>query len=177
MKITYQIDPAHTSIGFAGKHMMETTVRGRFKEYEGQVVTEDDDPTTAAIHLTIRVASLDTGVDRRDEHLRSADFFDVEKFPAASFRSSKVEDLGGDRYRVIGDLTVHGVTHPVVLSANSVQTKKKPPDLPTTNPLEWTMIIPTPISPPNSMMTYPQTRSESIRVPYSHSAKTRTGIG
>ena len=117
MRQVYDIDPAHTSIGFACKHMMVTTVRGRFKEYEGQVVTEDDDPTTAAIHLTIRVASLDTGVDRRDEHLRSADFFEAEKYPYISFKLTKLEPIDDEKFRVHGDLTIKETTRPIVLDA------------------------------------------------------------
>lgn len=118
MKQVYNIDPAHTSIGFAGRHMMVTTVRGRFKEYEGHVVTEDDDPTTAAIHLTIRVASLDTGVDRRDEHLRSADFFDVDRYPEMTFSSTGIERVGGKRFRLSGELTIKDRTRPLTLDVD-----------------------------------------------------------
>jgi polyisoprenoid-binding protein YceI len=117
MKQVYDVDPAHTSIGFAGKHMMVTTVRGRFKEYAGQVETEDDDPTTAVVNVTIKPVSLDTGVEQRDQHLRSADFFDVERFPEMTYTSTKVERVGSNRYRVSGDLTIKGQTRPVTLEA------------------------------------------------------------
>ena len=117
MKHVYSIDPAHTSLGFAGKHMMVTTVRGRFKEYAGEVETENDDPTTAVVNVTIKPVSLDTGVEQRDQHLRSADFFDVERFPEMTYASTKVERVGGNRYRVSGELTIKGQTRPVTLEA------------------------------------------------------------
>jgi polyisoprenoid-binding protein YceI len=115
MKQVYEVDPYHTSVEFAGKHMMVTTVRGRFREFTGQVEVEDDDPTTAVVRFTIKTASLDTGVDQRDQHLRSADFFDVEKYPEIRYRSTSVERLGQNRYRVIGDLTIRDQTRPVSL--------------------------------------------------------------
>jgi polyisoprenoid-binding protein YceI len=117
MKKVYDVDPAHTSIGFAGKHLMVTTVRGRFKEYSGQVETEDDDATTAVATLTVKPVSLDTGVEQRDQHLRSADFFDVERHPEMTYVSTKVERVGRNRYRVSGDLTIKGQTRPVTLDA------------------------------------------------------------
>jgi polyisoprenoid-binding protein YceI len=119
MKQVYDVDPAHTSVGFAGKHMMVTTVRGRFKEYAGQVETEDDDPTTGVVNVTIKPVSLDTGVEQRDQHLRSADFFDVERFPEMTYTSTKVERVGSNRYRVSGDLTIKGQTRPVTLEAEA----------------------------------------------------------
>lgn len=94
MKKVYDVDPYHTSVGFAGKHMMVTTVRGRFREFSGQIEVEDDDPTTAVVHFTINASSLDTATDRRDTHLRSADFFHVEKFPEMTYASTGVERVG-----------------------------------------------------------------------------------
>jgi polyisoprenoid-binding protein YceI len=115
MKQVYDVDPNHTSLGFAGKHMMVTTVRGRFKDFTGRVEVEDDDPTTAEARLTVRVASIDTGQDQRDQHLRSADFFDVEHYPEMTFVTTRVESRGGNRYLVTGDLTIRDQTRPIDL--------------------------------------------------------------
>jgi polyisoprenoid-binding protein YceI len=115
MKQVYDVDPNHTSLGFAGKHMMVTTVRGRFKDFTGQVEVEDDDPTTAVATLAIKVASVDTGQEMRDNHLRSADFFDAEHYPEMTYNSTGVESQGGNRYRVTGDLTIKDQTRPLTL--------------------------------------------------------------
>ncbi len=112
---TWQIDPAHSLVEFAVKHMMFTTVKGRFSRFGGTIVTSDDDPTTAAINVEIETASISTGDEKRDEHLRSADFFDAERYPTITFVSTKVEPTSGDRYRVVGDLTMHGETKQVEL--------------------------------------------------------------
>jgi polyisoprenoid-binding protein YceI len=115
MKQVYDVDPNHTSLGFTGKHMMVTTVRGRFKDFTGQVEVDDDDPKTALATLTIKVASLDTGQDQRDQHLRSADFFDVERYPEMTVATTGVESRGGNRYQVTGDLTIKDQTRPINL--------------------------------------------------------------
>jgi polyisoprenoid-binding protein YceI len=111
----YELDPNHTTLGFAGKHMMVTTVRGRFNEFRGNVSVEDDDPTTAVVSATIQVASLDTGQTQRDQHLRSGDFFDVERYPEMTFASTGVESRGGNRYRLQGNLTIKDQTRPISL--------------------------------------------------------------
>jgi polyisoprenoid-binding protein YceI len=123
---TWQIDAAHTSVEFGVKHLMISTVRGRFAEVEGSVAVEGDDPTTAQIDVTIAAASIGTGVEQRDEHLRSADFLDVERFPSLSFRSSKVERVGEDELRVRGDLTIRDVTREVVLDVEERGAAKDP---------------------------------------------------
>jgi len=115
MAETFKIDPAHSSIGFTVKHMMVTTVRGRFGEFAGTVELPDGDPTQARAEFTIQAASIDTGVAQRDEHLRSADFFDAAQHPELSYRSSEIHALGGDRYRADGELTIRGVTKPISL--------------------------------------------------------------
>ena len=115
MTETLTIDPNHSSIGFAVKHMMIATVRGRFGQFEGTVDVPDGDPTQAQAEFTIQAASIDTGVGPRDEHLRSADFFDAGNHPELRFVSRRIESLGGDRYRAEGDLTMRGVTKPVSL--------------------------------------------------------------
>ncbi len=123
---TWQIDPAHTSVGFGVKHLMISTVKGRFADVEGGVTLEGDDATTAQIDVTIAAASIDTGVEKRDEHLRSADFLDIERFPSLRFRSTKVERTGEDELRVRGDLTIRDVTREVVLDVEERGTAKDP---------------------------------------------------
>ncbi|HEX6488977.1 MAG TPA: YceI family protein [Candidatus Dormibacteraeota bacterium] len=116
MSETFSIDPSHSSIGFAVKHMMITTVRGQFREFGGTVELPDGgDTTKAQAEFTIKTASIDTGVGPRDEHLRSGDFFDAAKHPELRYRSSHIESLGGGRYRADGELTMRGETRPVSL--------------------------------------------------------------
>lgn len=116
MATTFDIDPSHSSIEFATKHMMVTTVRGRFTEYTGKVEAQAaDQPLTAAGSFSIKTASLTTGNEQRDAHLRSGDFFDSETYPEITFTTSGVEAAGGNRYRVTGDLTIRDVTRPVTL--------------------------------------------------------------
>ena len=112
----FSIDPAHSTIGFTVKHMMVTTVRGKFGQFSGQVeLPEGGEPTQAKAEFTIQAASIDTGMPPRDEHLRSADFFDVANHPELNYRSTAITALGGDRYRADGELTMHGVTRPLTL--------------------------------------------------------------
>ncbi len=115
MRKTYRLDPAHTRIGFAVRHMMVATVRGRFGEYDGQVTVEDDDPTTAVAEFTIKAHSVDTGQEMRDNHLRSPDFFHAEQFPELRFKSTSVERVEEGRYKVRGDLTIRDQTRPIEL--------------------------------------------------------------
>jgi polyisoprenoid-binding protein YceI len=115
---TWQLDPAHSSIEFAVKHMMMTTVRGRFKDVQATLTGQEGRPETGRVEVTIGVASIDTGVADRDAHLRSADFFDADNHPSITFRSKRVEgQFGseGDRFRLIGDLAIRGTTMEVVL--------------------------------------------------------------
>jgi polyisoprenoid-binding protein YceI len=118
-RTTWTIDPAHSTIGFAVKHMMFTTVHGRFGGVKGTIRGDDTHPHDAAVEVEIDTATIDTGDAKRDEHLRSADFFDVATHPTIAFRSTRVEPvspLGRDRWRVVGDLTIHGVTRSVELA-------------------------------------------------------------
>ncbi|HEY6218426.1 MAG TPA: YceI family protein [Gemmatimonadaceae bacterium] len=109
---TYNIDATHSNVEFAVKHMMITTVKGRFGDVKGTVeIPEAGEPT---VDVTIGVASIDTRVEARDNHLRSPDFFDVEKYPEMRFVSTKAEQTD-DGYTLTGDLTLHGVTRPVKL--------------------------------------------------------------
>lgn len=115
---TWQLDPTHSSVEFAVKHMMMTTVRGRFKELAATLRGDRDHPDDAGVEATLKAASIDTGVADRDTHLRSADFFDAERFPEITFRSTKIENppkQDGDKFRVTGELEMRGGAMQVVL--------------------------------------------------------------
>ncbi len=109
---TWSIDPAHSDVAFSAKHMMVTTVRGTFSAVEGTITLDEENPANSAGKFTIGVASLNTGVEQRDGHLRSADFLDAANHPTATFNVTKVEPKGGSDYRVEGDLTIRGATRP-----------------------------------------------------------------
>ncbi|GAA3002006.1 YceI family protein [Streptomyces drozdowiczii] len=109
----YTIDPAHSSIGFTVRHAMVTNVRGSFAEHEGSLKLDGSDPANSTASIDVKIASVDTGIKDRDGHLVSGDFFDAEKFPLMTFRSTSAEQLGGDKYRVTGDLTIKDVTRPL----------------------------------------------------------------
>ena len=111
----WNLDTTHTDVIFAVKHMMVTTVRGKFGTVSGTLQLDPENPTASTGSFTIAAASLNTGVEQRDGHLRSADFFDVEKFPEITFVSTAVTPRGGTDYAVTGDLTVRGITRPVTL--------------------------------------------------------------
>jgi polyisoprenoid-binding protein YceI len=126
---TWTIDPAHTSVEFAVKHMMFTTVRGRFKDLKGTIEVDEQNPDRSVVNVELGAASLDTGVADRDAHLRSADFLDVENHPAITFRSKRVEGAmkkEGDRFKVVGDLSIRGTTMEVTLDATYEGTGKDP---------------------------------------------------
>ncbi|MFD6424047.1 YceI family protein [Streptomyces sp. NBC_01335] len=110
---SYTIDPAHSSIGFTVRHAMVTNVRGSFGEHEGTLVLNGTDPHHSTASIDVKIASIDTGIADRDGHLRSGDFFDAETFPLMTFRSTSAEQLGGDTYRITGDLTIKDVTRPL----------------------------------------------------------------
>jgi polyisoprenoid-binding protein YceI len=105
----YQIDPQHTDVGFSIRHMVINNVKGSFKGFAGTIEYDGKDPLTIRAGGTIKVASVDTGIAGRDEHLRGADFFDVAKYPEISFQGERVEKQG-DGYALIGKFTMHGVT-------------------------------------------------------------------
>jgi polyisoprenoid-binding protein YceI len=125
-RTTWIIDPAHSHVGFGVKHLMIATVRGRFAQVQGTVIGDESDPTSASIDITIPTASVTTGDEKRDAHLRSADFFDVERFPTISFRSKRVEAGSNEGFRVVGDLTIRDVTRPVVLDVEMLGRAKDP---------------------------------------------------
>jgi polyisoprenoid-binding protein YceI len=111
----WRVDPVHSRAEFAVKHLMITTVRGHFADVDGTVHENAADQSRSSIEVSLKVASVDTGVEQRDTHLRSADFFDAEQFPSITFRSTNIAAAGEDKLKVTGDLTIKGVTKPVVL--------------------------------------------------------------
>jgi len=114
---TWTIDQAHSLAEFSVRHMMVSTTRGQFQNIEGTLQLDESDLTNSKVDVTIDVASLTTRDEKRDEHLRSADFFDVANQPKITFKSTRIEKKKGDDYLVHGDLTIRGVTRPVVLEA------------------------------------------------------------
>jgi polyisoprenoid-binding protein YceI len=122
----YQLDVAHTRIGFVARHAMVTKVRGSFREFEGTAHLDAQDPTKSSAELTIQVASVSTGQDQRDDHLRTNDFFDAPNFPTITFKSTKVEVTGEDTYRMTGDLTIKGTTKPVAIDFELSGTARDP---------------------------------------------------
>jgi polyisoprenoid-binding protein YceI len=119
-RTSWTIDPAHSTIGFAVKHMMVTTIHGRFGGVKGTIRVDDTHSHDASVEDEIDAATVDTGDAKRDEHLRPPDFFDVANYPTIAFRSARVEPaspLGRGRWRVVGDPTIHGVTRSVELAA------------------------------------------------------------
>src|SRR5204863_9153690 len=117
--MAWEIDPAHSLASFSAKHMMFTTVRGRFKVLSGQLHIDEQNLMNSSVDAKVDVESIDTGDPNRDAHLRSPDFFDAEKYPTLNFKSTKIEHVHGNDYNVTGDFTMHGVTHPVVSKAES----------------------------------------------------------
>lgn len=111
----YRIDPAHSVIGFAIRHFEISLVKGRFRDFSGNIHYDDKDITKSSVDFTAKVESINTGVDRRDAHLRTADFFDVAKYPEMSFKTTRVENKGNSKYVLHGDLTLRDVTKPVAL--------------------------------------------------------------
>jgi polyisoprenoid-binding protein YceI len=112
---TYSIDPTHSRIGFVARHAMITKVRGSFNEFEGSGFFDADDPSRSSLQLTIDATSIDTRNADRDAHLRSNDFFDMDRHPQIQFASTSIEKVSDNSFRVTGDLTVKGVTKPVTV--------------------------------------------------------------
>ena len=112
---TYTIDPTHSQIGFVARHAMVTKVRGSFNEFDGDGYFDAEHPANSHLSLTIQAKSIDTRNADRDAHLRSNDFFDMDQYPEITYVSTAVEQLDDDHYRVTGDLTIKGVTKPVVV--------------------------------------------------------------
>ncbi len=123
---TWNIDTTHSTISFAVRHMVIAKVRGSFRTYGGMVMLDEQDLTASSVSVRIDAASIDTGVEQRDNHLRSADFLDVKKFPAITFQSTKVEKSSGKGLRVTGNLTIRDATREVVLEAEQLGIAKDP---------------------------------------------------
>ncbi|MFJ4280920.1 YceI family protein [Streptomyces massasporeus] len=111
----YTIDPAHSTIGFVARHAMVTNVKGSFQDFTGALHLDGTDPSRSTASLDVVMDSIETGNADRDGHLKSADFFKADEFPAMTFRSTKAEALGGDDYRITGELTILGTTRPLVI--------------------------------------------------------------
>ncbi len=115
-KLSWQLDPAHSEVQFRVRHLMVSTVTGQFKNFSSNVTTaENGDFKTAEIEFTIEAASVDTGVEMRDNHLRSDDFFSAEKYPTLQFKSTGLKPLGSDEYQLDGLMTIRDITKPVSL--------------------------------------------------------------
>lgn len=117
--MTWEIDPSHVYVEFTARHMMVHNVRGRFGRVSGTIDLDEEDPTRSSVEVEVDIASLDTREPQRDNHLRSPDFLEVERFPVMTYKSRRIE-RNGDKYRVIGDLTIKDVTREVMLDAELV---------------------------------------------------------
>jgi len=124
---TYQIDTAHTHAQFKVRHLMISNVKGEFSKVTGTVVFDDANPAASSIDVTIDVSSIRTREPQRDEHLKSADFFEVEKFPTMTFVSTGVVKSGEGSFEVVGDLTLHGVTKTIDLDVDDFTPEMKDP--------------------------------------------------
>lgn len=122
---TYSIDPVHSRVGFAVRHLGIATVRGHFGSFEGSFEIGDE-LDSAKVYGSVEAASVDTQEQQRDDHLRSADFFDVERFPRIEFESKQIRPLDEDSFEIVGDLTMHGVTREISLNAEILGTESDP---------------------------------------------------
>ncbi len=123
----WQIDPVHTTPQFAVRHLMVSTVRGEFGKTSGTFTLDEQDITKSTLEATIDAASINTRVEKRDADLKSPNFFDVEKYPTLTFKSKKFETVGEGKFKVTGDLTIHGVTKEVVLNVEGTTKPFKDP--------------------------------------------------
>jgi polyisoprenoid-binding protein YceI len=124
--MAWHIDPAHSHIQFSVRHMMISTVRGRFERFTGTIEADEQDPTRSRVEVQIDAASIDTRTPQRDADLRGPNFLDVEKYPTITFKSKRIERLDATHGRIIGDLTIRGVTNPVVLDVEYTGQAKSP---------------------------------------------------
>jgi polyisoprenoid-binding protein YceI len=124
----WKIDPDHSVAAFTARHFMITLVRGQFNTVSGFIQFDPEDPTRGSVEVSIETAGVHTGIPKRDEHLRSADFLDVEHFPTITFKSSRIEPVGVNLFKVEGDLTLRGKTRPVTLDMQYLGQVKSPFD-------------------------------------------------
>ncbi len=123
---SYTVDNAHSDVGFSVRHMVFAKVRGHFTKWTAQVAFDAKDPSKSSIEAAIDVGSIDTREPQRDGHLKSADFLDAEKYPKITYKSRRVETAGEKRYKVVGDLTIHGVTRETTIDAEELGRGKDP---------------------------------------------------
>jgi polyisoprenoid-binding protein YceI len=121
----YSIDKAHSEVGFQVRHLL-TRVRGRFSDFSGMIEYDEENPERSLVNMEVRAASIDTNERDRDAHLQSADSFDVEKIPALTFKSTRIQRNAHDRFAVTGDLTIHGVTRSVSFDVSLLGKAKDP---------------------------------------------------
>lgn len=126
MSNTYQIDPSHSTASFSIKHMMIAKVHGGFEKISGTLTYDAANPAKSSVQVSIETASINTREPQRDAHLKSPDFFDIEKYPTITFKSTRVEGSGGE-LKVIGDLTIHGVSQQVTLDVDGPSDEMKDP--------------------------------------------------
>jgi polyisoprenoid-binding protein YceI len=124
-RTAWKLDPAHSAVEFSAKHLMISTVKGRITDIEGTIYTDEKDPRNSSVEATLKAVSLDTRTEQRDQHLRSADFLHVEKFPEIRFKSTRIE---GDKesFKLTGDLTIRDVTKPITLDVQFEGRNKDP---------------------------------------------------
>lgn len=123
----YALDGSHSYVGFSVRHMMVANQRGQFHDVSGTLTVDERDITKSRVEVAIAVGSIDTHEAKRDEHLKSADFFDAAKYPSITFKSSKVERLKDGRLKIVGDLAMHGITRRIVLDAEPLSPESKDP--------------------------------------------------
>ncbi|MCO5220238.1 MAG: YceI family protein [Thermomicrobiales bacterium] len=114
---TYAIDASHSQVGFSVKHMMFSTVRGNFRGFQGTIVVDHANPANSSVNVTIDASTITTGDEKRDEHLRSADFFDAANYPTITFKSTSIDFKDAEKFTINGELTMHGVTNAVKIEA------------------------------------------------------------
>lgn len=124
--MAWQIDAAHSSVDFSVRHMMISTVRGTFERFSGSVEADEANPAAAQVDVQIETASINTRDEKRDAHLRSPDFFDVDSYPTMSFKSKRIEVIDANSGKLIGDLTIKDVTHEVVLDVEYAGQSRSP---------------------------------------------------
>jgi polyisoprenoid-binding protein YceI len=124
-KTQWKLDPTHTLVEFSAKHLMISTVKGRIADVEGMINVDEENPANSTVEATLNAGSIDTRTDQRDQHLRSADFLDVEKFPQIKFRSTRIEG-NRDEFKLTGELTIRDVTRPITLDVKFEGQTKDP---------------------------------------------------
>lgn len=124
-KTAWKLDPTHSTVEFSAKHLMITTVKGRIADIEGTIYTNENDPKSSSVDATLKTASIDTRTDQRDQHLRSADFLNVEQYPEIKFRSTRIEG-SKQEFKLTGDLTIRDMTRPITLDVTFEGETKDP---------------------------------------------------